>query len=152
MNDLRGEDEIAVVGMGLTVAGANDTEEFWKVMVDGPELFTKVPRVRWNHSLFYSADQQAEDKSYQDTFAFITDFEPVPRLKQEIGIHQDENELTTLWLRHSLYQALEVVKRHEDDTFSLVVGYGADVNQHIEDALVYAGTMHKLQQILADLS
>ncbi len=152
MNDLRGEDEIAVVGMGLTVAGANDTEEFWKVMVDGPELFTKVPRVRWNHSLFYSADQQAEDKSYQDTFAFITDFEPVPRLKQEIGIHQDEYELTTLWLRHSLYQALEGVKRHEDDTFSLVVGYGADGNQHIEEALVYAGTMHKLEQILADLA
>lgn len=109
-----GEDEIAVVGMGLTVAGANDTEEFWQVMINGPDLFTEVPHVRWNHSLFHSTNLYAEDKTYQQNFAFITDFEPTPRLKREIGLRSDECELTTLWLRHSLYQALEGVKRHNE--------------------------------------
>ncbi len=146
-----GEDEIAVVGMGLTVAGANDAEAFWKVLVDGSDVFTREESVRWNNRLFYSADQEAEDKTYQHTFVFITDFEPTPRLKQEIGIRADTHELTTLWLRHSLYQALEGVKRHDDDTFSLIIGYTADGSQHLEEASVYAGTMHKLEQILADL-
>jgi hypothetical protein len=146
-----GEDEIAVVGMGLTVAGANDTEEFWQVMINGPDLFTEVPHVRWNHSLFHSTNLYAEDKTYQQNFAFITDFEPTPRLKREIGLRSDECELTTLWLRHSLYQALEGVKRHNEDTISLSVGYTADGNQHLEEASVYAGTMHRLEQILADL-
>lgn len=146
-----GEDEIAVVGMGLTVAGANDPEEFWQVLVDGPDVFTRGSGIRWDNRLFYSADQRAEDKTYQDTFVFITDFEPTARLKQEIGRRSDEHELTTLWLRHALYQALEGVKRHDDDTFSLVVGYTADGSQHLEEASVYAGTMHKLEQIVADL-
>ncbi|MDF2627089.1 MAG: short chain dehydrogenase family protein [Symbiobacteriaceae bacterium] len=142
-------EEIAVVGMGMVVPGANSPDEFWQVLTDGPDLLRYVPRERWENRSFYSADGNAEDKTYQNTSGFITDFKPAPALAAEADANEQSTELTTLWLRHSLYQALDGVRREAADRYSFVVGYTPDGNQHLEESMVIASTMHHLESTLA---
>lgn len=126
-----GDDAIAIVGMGLVSAGANSPAEYWSLRLAGAELFVDVPRDRWTMSRFCSPDESAEDKAYQGRGVFVTGIEP-----SEPG-----EELTTLWLRHSLTQALRDVTRHGDDRCSLTIGYTADGSQHLEEACVLASAM-----------
>ncbi|ARQ70785.1 SDR family oxidoreductase [Streptomyces marincola] len=128
------DDAIAVVGMGLAVPGANSPDEFWQLRLTGKELFVRVPADRWRLENFVSADTSAEDKSYADSCAFITDFEPVPGSVSSMPEDVGDHELTTRWLRHSLVQALSGVRRAEGDRYSFVVGYTPDGSQHLEEA------------------
>lgn len=135
-------EDIAVVGMGLAVAGAGSPEEFWQLRTTGRELFVEVPEDRWDRSAFSSPDRADEDKSYQDTCVFITDFAPEPGALEGLSDDPDDTELTTLWLRHSLVQALDGVRRAPADRFSFHVGYTADGSQHLEEAGVLASVRH----------
>lgn len=141
-------DDIAIVGMGLALPGANDPQAFWRTLMDGPELFGDVPADRWDYRSFYSTDAAAEDKSYQSHSVFINDFQPVPRLQAELDGNCAPQELTTLWLRHSLMQALDGVRLRADDRTSFLVGYTADGSQHLEEAMVLAGARARLQAVL----
>ncbi|MEU5696180.1 SDR family oxidoreductase [Actinosynnema sp. NPDC020468] len=144
------DDDIAVVGMGLAVAGANSPDEFWRLRTTGAELFVPVPEDRWERVNFHSADTAAEDKSYQDTCVFITGFEPdadvLPGLPPA-----DDHELTTLWLRHSLAQALRGVAKDEGTRFSFTVGYTPDGSQHLEEAGVLAAVEDRARRLAGDL-
>jgi NAD(P)-dependent dehydrogenase (short-subunit alcohol dehydrogenase family)/3-oxoacyl-(acyl-carrier-protein) synthase len=141
-------DEIAIVGMGLAMPGANNPEEFWKTLLDGPELFKNVPADRWDSRSFYSPNASAEDKSYQARSVFITDFEPTPRLKSEIESGSAPTELTTLWLRHALIQAMDKISMKETDQTAFFAGYTADGSQHLEEAMVLAGVRARLHSVL----
>src|SRR5207247_1443368 len=55
-------EDLAIVGMGLVVPGANNPDEFWNVLIDGPNLFRRVPEDRWDYRSFHSEDLAAEDK------------------------------------------------------------------------------------------
>ncbi|WP_036257684.1 SDR family oxidoreductase [Methylocapsa aurea] len=143
-------DEIAIVGMGLALPGANDPQEFWRTLLEGPELFGNVPPDRWDYQSFFSPDASAEDKSYQSRSVFITGFEPLPRLQEELDAGVAPTELTTLWLRHALMQALEGVQIRDDDRVSFFAGYTADGSQHLEEAMVLAGVRSRLQAVLAE--
>ncbi|MET7291273.1 SDR family oxidoreductase [Streptomyces griseoloalbus] len=145
------DDGIAVVGMGLAVSGAASPEEFWELRTTGRELFVEVPEDRWDRARFSSPDHTDEDKSYQDTCVFITDFHPEPVALEGLSTAPDDTELTTLWLRHSLVQALDGVRRTEDDRFSFHVGYTADGSQHLEEAGVLASVRHLGAEAAADM-
>ncbi|MDT3395898.1 SDR family oxidoreductase [Streptomyces sp. B1866] len=149
------EDAIAVVGMGLTVAGANSPEEFWKLRTTGEELFVQVPRDRWRYENFTSADTEDEDKSYADHCVFITDFQPAPgsvdSMAGPAGERPDgaaDHELTTMWLRHSLVQALDGVRHEKADRCSFVIGYTPDGSQHLEEAGVLDSVTRMTAEIL----
>ncbi|MFD5538612.1 SDR family oxidoreductase [Streptomyces sp. NPDC127079] len=142
------DDEIAVVGMGLVVSGADSPEAFWHLRTTGGELFIEVPEDRWDRTRFSSPDRSAEDKSYQDTCVFITDFEPGRAVLDGLSETPDETELTTLWLRHSLVQALDGVHVGDTDRFSFHVGYTADGSQHLEEA----GVLHAARHLTADIA
>ncbi|NML34174.1 SDR family oxidoreductase [Paraburkholderia antibiotica] len=143
------DDAIAVVGMGLALPGANSPQEFWRALLEGPELFGNVPADRWDYRSFYSADTSAEDKGYQSRSVFIGDFQPTPALKSELaGQEGDHHELTTLWLRHSLLQALDGVRIRQDDRTSFLVGYTADGSQHLEEGMVLAAARTRLHSAL----
>lgn len=131
-------DEIAVVGMGVALPGASDPQAFWRALLNGPELFGNVPPDRWDYRSFYSPDPSAEDKSYQSRSVFIEHFEPETRLRAEIEAGAAPHELTTLWLRHSLRQALDGVRVRAGDRTSFLVGYTADGSQHLEEGMVLA--------------
>jgi NAD(P)-dependent dehydrogenase (short-subunit alcohol dehydrogenase family)/3-oxoacyl-(acyl-carrier-protein) synthase len=144
-------DEIAVVGMGLVVAGANSPDEFWELRTTGDELFGPVPPDRWERGTFFAADPSDEDKSYQDTCVFVTGFQPDAGSMTGLPA-EDDHELTTLWLRHSLAQALRGVRRRPDDDYSFLVGYTPDGSQHLEEAGVLAGIGHRVREIVEELS
>ncbi|MBH5337825.1 hypothetical protein IHE55_24815 [Streptomyces pactum] len=139
--------------MGLTVAGANSPEEFWKLRTTGDELFVKVPADRWAHHNFHSADTEDEDKAYAENCVFITDFVPVPgSVDSMAGRGRDEDpgqdhELTTMWLRHSLVQALDGVRHRDTDRCSFVVGYTPDGSQHLEEA----GVLDSVTRMAGDI-
>ncbi|KVN03265.1 MULTISPECIES: SDR family oxidoreductase [unclassified Burkholderia] len=141
-------DEIAVVGMGVALPGASDPEAFWQALLNGPELFGNVPPDRWDYRSFHSTDPSAEDKSYQSRSVFIEHFEPEARLRAEIEAAAAPGELTTLWLRHSLRQALDGVRVRAGDRASFVVGYTADGSQHLEEGMVLAAMRARLRETL----
>ncbi|MDN7674978.1 SDR family oxidoreductase [Burkholderia oklahomensis] len=141
-------DEIAVVGMGVALPGASDPEAFWQALLSGPELFGNVPPDRWDYRSFYSPDPSAEDKSYQSRSVFIERFEPEARLRAEIEAAAAPDELTTLWLRHSLRQALDGVRVRAGDRTSFLVGYTADGSQHLEEGMVLAAMRARLRDAL----
>ncbi|WP_323119153.1 SDR family oxidoreductase [Burkholderia alba] len=143
-------DEIAVVGMGLALPGANDPQAFWRALLDGPELFGNVPPDRWDYRSFYSPDTSAEDKSYQSRSVFIERFAPEAGLQAEIDADAAPRELTTLWLRHSLRQALAGVRVRPGDRTSFLVGYTADGSQHLEEGMVLAAARARLHAVLDD--
>ncbi|MFF2952814.1 cytochrome P450 [Kitasatospora sp. NPDC057965] len=145
------DDEIAIVGMGIVVPGANDPDEYWHELMHGAERFVEIPADRWDNDRFHSADRREEDKTYSKRSAFITDFVPHPRLARELaeaGTGPDAVESTTLWLRHSLLQAMEGVRHRPEDRCSFLVGYTADGSQHLEEATVRAGVLGRMAPIL----
>lgn len=146
--ELPASDAIAVVGMGLTVPGANDPEGFWTALLEGAELFGNVPADRWDYRSFYSPDTSAEDKSYQSRSVFLENFVPHPRLAAEMAAGTAPSELTTLWLRHALLQAMDGVRLRPQDKASFLVGYTADGSQHLEEAMVMAAARQRLEAIL----
>jgi NAD(P)-dependent dehydrogenase (short-subunit alcohol dehydrogenase family)/3-oxoacyl-(acyl-carrier-protein) synthase len=141
-------DEIAIVGMGMALPGANDPETFWRALLERPELFGNVPPDRWDYHSFFSSDASAEDKSYQSRSVFMTDFQPLPRLRAELDAGEAPRELTTIWLRHALMQALEGVTLRDSDRASFLVGYTADGSQHLEEAMVLAGARARLKAVV----
>ena len=138
------EDGIAIVGMGLAVPGANTPDEYWRLLMDGAELFVDVPDDRWDPRAFTSADADAPDKTYQSHSGFMTGFVPDPELAAELGAGRVDDEYTTVWLRHALLQALRGVRRRDGDRFSFAVGYTADGSHHLEEALVLSGVTARL--------
>ncbi|OLL27633.1 beta keto-acyl synthase [Burkholderia sp. SRS-W-2-2016] len=143
------DDAIAVVGMGLAIPGANNPQEFWRALLEGPELFDTVPAERWDYRSFHSDDPAAEDKSYQSRSVFMESFNATPALQSELnGPVLDRHELTTLWLRHSLLQALDGVRVRAGDRTSFLVGYTADGSQHLEEGMVLAAARTRLSSAL----
>ncbi|MDN7587896.1 SDR family oxidoreductase [Burkholderia seminalis] len=149
-DDAPDSDDIAVVGMGLALPGASDPDAFWRALLDGPELFGNVPPDRWDYRSFYSPDTSAEDKSYQSRSVFIEQFEPCPTVRAELDAGTAPRELTTLWLRHALCQALDGVALRDADRVAFLVGYTADGSQHLEEGMVLAAARERLNAVLAD--
>ncbi|TQK44234.1 ketoacyl-synthetase-like protein [Streptomyces sp. SLBN-118] len=144
-DDEADDDPIAVVGMGMAVPGASSPEEFWRLLIDGAELFVDAPADRWDIARFHATDRGAPDKTYQRRSGFITGFRPHEKLRAE-GLADAGLDHTALWLRHSLHQALEGVRRHEQDRFSFCVGYTPDGSQHLEEAFVLRSALDTLAE------
>lgn len=143
--------EIAVVGMGLAVAGANSPEDFWKLRMTGAELFVPVPEDRWERGQFHSSNAADEDKSYQDTCVFITDFVPQAGSEDAVTAEGADREFTTAWLRHSLVQAMDGVTTTAEDHFSFTIGYTPDGSQHLEEAGVLLGAERLVRSVASEL-
>ncbi|WP_225732653.1 SDR family oxidoreductase, partial [Nocardia sp. JCM 34519] len=147
-SDDAGSDAIAIVGMGIVVPGASNPEQYWDELISGADLFEPAPPQRWHSDSFYSADGAGEDKSYSRHGAFIRDFQPHQVLAEELRDGK-EMEATTLWLRHSVLQAMDSVRRRRGDRVSFQAGYTADGNQHLEEATVVSGVLRRLRTALA---
>ncbi len=140
------EERIAIVGMGIAVAGASTPEEFWQVLMQGTNLLTPVPQDRWDARYLSSRDQYADEKRVEGIFN--RQFQPTPMLAQEGDTRLSEYELTTLWLRHCLLQALEGVKQSGDDRYSLVIGYTPDGSQHLDEATILSGARVRMRELM----
>jgi NAD(P)-dependent dehydrogenase (short-subunit alcohol dehydrogenase family)/3-oxoacyl-(acyl-carrier-protein) synthase len=146
------DDPIVVVGMGMVAPGANSPDEYWQLAMRGAELFVDVPSDRWKGDWFHDDDKATPDKTYQSKSGFITGFKPDPDLAEEIGRGTVTTDEATQWLRHALMQALRGVARRDTDRFTFCVGYTADGNQHLEEALVLSGITQRVHGLASGLS
>jgi NAD(P)-dependent dehydrogenase (short-subunit alcohol dehydrogenase family)/3-oxoacyl-(acyl-carrier-protein) synthase len=136
-------DDIAIVGMGVVTPGANTPEELWRVLNGSEHVFTEP--AGFDIDSFQSDDPDVEDRTYTRRSGFITRFEPHPALRAELDAGTAPCvESTTLWLRHSLLQALEGVGRTAEDRYFASFGYTADGSQDLEEHLVLSGYTRRL--------
>nr|MDT0657085.1 SDR family oxidoreductase [Micromonospora sp. DSM 115978] len=127
-------DAIAIVGMGLVVPGASSPDEFWEVLRTGPQLLRDDNPERIRAPLFYSSDRTAQDKTYQIASGYADGFTPNPALRDELGADRRTTDYPTQWFRHALAGALQGVT--PAGRVGCAIGYTADGNQHLEEALV----------------
>jgi 3-oxoacyl-(acyl-carrier-protein) synthase len=118
-------DDVVVVGMGLVVERAHDTDGLWRLLMKGGTSFRPAPSARWHYPSFQHQDRSAEDKTYQSAAGFLTEPQPAG----------DQQEMTTRWLREALRQALAGVTVPREGC-SVVLGYTPDGSQHLEEASV----------------
>src|SRR5687767_6384974 len=66
------KERIAIIGIGCRFpGGVNDTEAFWKLLIDGREAVGEVPPDRWNVERFYDAEPGLAGKSIARRGGFI---------------------------------------------------------------------------------
>lgn len=54
---------IAIVGIGCRFPGADNPAAFWKLLRDGIDAVTEVPRSRWDADAYYDPDPNTPDKT-----------------------------------------------------------------------------------------
>src|SRR6185503_17473307 len=64
---------IAVIGMSCRFPGAENIDEFWRMLSDGVDAVSEVPPDRWNVDDYYDPDPDAPGKSYARSAGFIKD-------------------------------------------------------------------------------
>ncbi|XP_059155768.1 putative uncharacterized protein encoded by LINC00614 [Physella acuta] len=62
----------AIVGMGFEGPGAQNVDEFWKLLENGENHITDIPTDRWNNTAFYSPDPDKPGKSYVTKAGFVS--------------------------------------------------------------------------------
>ncbi|XP_045200786.2 narbonolide/10-deoxymethynolide synthase PikA2, modules 3 and 4-like [Mercenaria mercenaria] len=65
------DDDIAVIGIGCRFPGADNIDEFWRVLVNGENHVVDIPSERWNNDAFYSENRDEPGKLYVKKAAFI---------------------------------------------------------------------------------
>jgi acyl transferase domain-containing protein/NAD(P)-dependent dehydrogenase (short-subunit alcohol dehydrogenase family) len=76
---------IAIIGVGSRFPKARDTDAFWANLYAGRTAFGPVPKDRWNHEVFYSANQRDVDKSWANAGSFIEDYQEFAALHYGIA-------------------------------------------------------------------
>ena len=68
----RRSDPIAIVGMGLRLpGGARDADSLWRVLADGVDTISEIPRDRWNIDAYYDPDPDKPGKMNVRHGAFL---------------------------------------------------------------------------------
>ncbi|WP_169790445.1 type I polyketide synthase [Streptacidiphilus anmyonensis] len=64
--------DIAIVGMGCRFPGAQNLQDYWRLLLSGRRQFTSVPSDRWDHAEYFDPDDKRGAKgSYTDQIAVI---------------------------------------------------------------------------------
>ena len=66
-------DDIAIVGLGAVLPGANDVETFWTNLLEARCAIGEVPVERWDPALHWSADRKAADRTYSKIGGFVSE-------------------------------------------------------------------------------
>jgi acyl transferase domain-containing protein/NADPH:quinone reductase-like Zn-dependent oxidoreductase/SAM-dependent methyltransferase/acyl carrier protein len=124
-------DPIAIIGLGLRFpGGVNNTESFWKLLVDGREAVGEIPPDRWNIERFFDAEPGLPAKSIAKRGGFlegIDQFDP-----QFFGISPREAPYVDPQHRLLLETAWEAI---EDAGLVLDLERGTDIG-------VFVGISH----------
>jgi polyketide synthase 12/epothilone polyketide synthase D len=65
------DDVIAIVGVGCRAPGADNAEEFWRVLKKGECHIVDVPKDRWNADAFADPNPNAVGKAYAQKAGYI---------------------------------------------------------------------------------
>lgn len=96
--------DIAIVGVSGRYPGAKGLDEYWRVLVEGRDCVTEIPRERWDHTRYFVPDRNNPFTAYTKWGGFLDDvdcFDPLffaisPR-EAEILDPQERLFLQTAW-------------------------------------------------------
>ena len=103
--DGRGDHDVAIVGLSLKVAKAEDQQAFWDMLAQGLHGFQPYPADRWNHPALLHPERDVLGKTVVRTGCFLDDiaaFDP-----RYFRISQYEAELMSPEVRLFLQTAVE---------------------------------------------
>ncbi|MGD0283948.1 MAG: beta-ketoacyl synthase N-terminal-like domain-containing protein [Dissulfurispiraceae bacterium] len=63
---------VAIIGMGCRFPGADNTESFWRLLENGTDAVSEVPRARWDIDTFYDPDPDKPGKMYTRHGGFLS--------------------------------------------------------------------------------
>jgi len=71
--------EVAIVGIGLRLPGAESTQQYWDNILNRRCAITEVPENRWDLKMYFSADRQEKDGIYSRWGGWLRDmvFDPL---------------------------------------------------------------------------
>ena len=72
--------DIAIVGIGCMFPGAENLDEFWKVLVNGEDHVQDIPPERFNVQAFYDPDPDHPYKTYVRKAGLIQRYETFTKL------------------------------------------------------------------------
>ncbi|MBD3422690.1 MAG: SDR family NAD(P)-dependent oxidoreductase [Chitinivibrionales bacterium] len=65
---------IAIIGIGCRFPGGADTpEKFWKMLCEGKDCITEVPKDRWDNRLYYDENKEKPGKTYFQRGGFLSE-------------------------------------------------------------------------------
>ncbi|XP_061193903.1 phenolphthiocerol/phthiocerol polyketide synthase subunit B-like [Saccostrea echinata] len=82
---------IAIVGIGCIFPGANNIEEFWRVLLNGEDHVVNIPNERFNVDAFYDPDPESPRKTYVRKAGLVKSFDEWDN--KFFGISDKEAEL-----------------------------------------------------------
>ena len=128
-------EQVAVVGMGLVVPGADSPEAFWSLLRAGAPRFSE-PGMRFDIDRFFDPDPSAIDRTHVREWGHVHGHAPQPGAG-------DEDDFAARWLRHALRHALDGVRLSPDDRCAFLLGCNAST-QHLEESVVAAACERRL--------
>jgi acyl transferase domain-containing protein/acyl-CoA synthetase (AMP-forming)/AMP-acid ligase II/acyl carrier protein len=69
------EDAIAIIGMGCRFPGANNPDEFWRLLHDGVDGISEVPADRWSNQTYYDQNAATPGKMNTRWGGFLTNID-----------------------------------------------------------------------------
>ncbi|XP_060064747.1 uncharacterized protein LOC132545096 [Ylistrum balloti] len=69
------DNSIVIVGVGCKFPGADNLDEFWRVLSEGENHVIEIPRDRWNNDAFYHEDPNEPGKTYVTRAGFIKKYD-----------------------------------------------------------------------------
>lgn len=117
--------DIAIIGLSLRVAKADDQNAFWEMLSKGQHGFEKYPEQRWDHEKLLYPERDVLGKSVAQTGAFLNgvdEFDP-----RYFRISQSEAELMSPEVRLFLQSAVEAFEDAGYSRETMLSKYGGDV-------------------------
>ncbi|MEV0296266.1 SDR family NAD(P)-dependent oxidoreductase [Nocardia sp. NPDC050710] len=148
-----GAGDIAIVGVSGRYPGADGLDEYWRVLLEGRDCITEIPRERWDHSRYFVPDRHNPYTSYTKWGGFLDDvdcFDPLffaisPR-EAEVMDPQERLFLQTAWAAledagHSRADLARGGLRPEDAGVFLGIMWGTYQMFGAEEARLGRGTL-----------
>lgn len=117
--------DIAIIGLSLRVAKADNQNAFWEMLSKGLHGFEKYPEHRWDHGSLLYPERDVLGKSVAKTGAFLNgvdEFDP-----RYFRISQSEAELMSPEVRLFLQSAVEAFEDAGYSRETMLSRYGGDV-------------------------
>lgn len=118
---------VAIVGMSCRFPGADNTDEYWRLLQDGVHAVGEIPDGRWDVDALYDPDPEAEGKMYTRHGGFleeVAEFDaPFFGISPREAIHLDPQQrllLEVTW--EALQEAGAVRERLSGQSMGVFIG------------------------------
>ncbi|MCM1965107.1 beta-ketoacyl synthase N-terminal-like domain-containing protein [Streptomyces sp. G1] len=141
---------VAVVGYGMAVPGVNSPAELWSALHEATSQIGLPERFDID-ALHHPGAEDVPDRVRGRKGGFITRFRPHPRIEaeRERGLWRSSDE-ETLWLRHSLLQALDTTSLADGNRPGFYIGAWTGGSIALEDGLIGTSVAQGMAERLAD--